>query len=144
MRNVNKSYKQNLRISQVIFTANWFLLDFRYQFFLQLKQDLLQERLECGYETAVQLSAYCLQCKFFGDIHKPSGPKSVFNGIKMFWKFKKGCALNQSLRFFYCCDSALFCYCWVHVTLEIVSTWFMNNCHKNHSVLFMGTSFNSF
>lgn len=33
----------------------------RYQFFLQLKQDMLQERLQCAYETTVQLSAYCLQ-----------------------------------------------------------------------------------
>ncbi len=40
------------------------ILHFRYQFFLQLKQDILQERLECPYETAVQLSALALQCKF--------------------------------------------------------------------------------
>ena len=33
----------------------------RYQFFLQLKQDLLQDRLECSPETQVQLSPYCLQ-----------------------------------------------------------------------------------
>lgn len=47
----------------------------RYQFFLQLKQDMLQERLQCGYETAVQLSAYCLQSEL-GDydegIHTPA------------------------------------------------------------------------
>ena len=36
----------------------------RYQFFLQLKQDLLMSRLECPYETSVQLAAYSLQCKF--------------------------------------------------------------------------------
>jgi len=35
----------------------------RYQFFLQLKQDLLQDRLECPYETAVVLSALSLQCE---------------------------------------------------------------------------------
>jgi len=33
----------------------------RYQFFLQLKQDLLMQRLECPYETSVQLAAYSLQ-----------------------------------------------------------------------------------
>ena len=33
----------------------------RYQFFLQLKQDLLQQRLECPYETSILLSAYSLQ-----------------------------------------------------------------------------------
>lgn len=33
----------------------------RYQFFLQLKQDLLQQRLECSYETSVSLAAYSVQ-----------------------------------------------------------------------------------
>lgn len=35
----------------------------RYQFFLQLKQDILEGRLECPYETAVKLAAFALQCK---------------------------------------------------------------------------------
>merc|ERR1719471_2828070 len=33
----------------------------RYQFFLQLKQDILSERLECAYEMAIHLSALALQ-----------------------------------------------------------------------------------
>ncbi|XP_066996692.1 band 4.1-like protein 5 isoform X2 [Anabrus simplex] len=33
----------------------------RYQFFLQLKQDILEGRLECPYQTAVELSALALQ-----------------------------------------------------------------------------------
>ncbi|XP_050316156.1 band 4.1-like protein 5 [Anthonomus grandis grandis] len=33
----------------------------RYQFFLQLKQDILEGRLECPQETAVKLAAYALQ-----------------------------------------------------------------------------------
>ncbi|XP_066153819.1 band 4.1-like protein 5 [Euwallacea fornicatus] len=33
----------------------------RYQFFLQLKLDLVEGKLECSYETAVKLSAYALQ-----------------------------------------------------------------------------------
>lgn len=36
----------------------------RYQFFLQLKQDILQGRLDCAYQTAVELSALALQCEF--------------------------------------------------------------------------------
>lgn len=35
----------------------------RYQFFLQLKQDLLEGRLECTDQVAVELSALALQCK---------------------------------------------------------------------------------
>ena len=42
---------------------NLFFHFYRYQFFLQLKQDLLQQRLECPYETSVQLAAYSVQCK---------------------------------------------------------------------------------
>ncbi|KAJ8921283.1 hypothetical protein NQ315_013756, partial [Exocentrus adspersus] len=33
----------------------------RYQFFLQLKQDILEGRLECPYEVAVKLAAFALQ-----------------------------------------------------------------------------------
>jgi len=35
----------------------------RYQFFLQLKQDIVQGRLDCMYQTAVELSALALQCE---------------------------------------------------------------------------------
>lgn len=35
----------------------------RYQFFLQLKLDILEGKLECPPETAVKLAAYALQCK---------------------------------------------------------------------------------
>jgi len=35
----------------------------RYQFFLQLKQDILQGRLDCAYQMAVELSALALQCE---------------------------------------------------------------------------------
>ena len=36
----------------------------RYQFFLQLKLDLLSGRLECPYATSVELAALSLQCEF--------------------------------------------------------------------------------
>lgn len=35
----------------------------RYQFFLQLKLDILEGRLECQDNTAVELAALALQCK---------------------------------------------------------------------------------
>lgn len=35
----------------------------RYQFFLQLKQDLFVGRLECPNDTAIELCALALQCK---------------------------------------------------------------------------------
>ena len=34
----------------------------RYQFFLQLKLDLLSGKLECPYATSVELAAASLQC----------------------------------------------------------------------------------
>ena len=45
------------------------LIGYRYQFFLQLKQDMLMDRLQCTYENAVLLSAYCLQCKYITSTH---------------------------------------------------------------------------
>lgn len=38
---------------------------FRYQVFLQVKQDLLQGRLPCPFNTAAQLGAYAIQCMCF-------------------------------------------------------------------------------
>lgn len=35
----------------------------RYQFFLQLKQDILEGRLECPDNVTVELAALALQCK---------------------------------------------------------------------------------
>lgn len=35
----------------------------RYQFFLQLKQDILEGRLDCPHQIAVELAALALQCK---------------------------------------------------------------------------------
>lgn len=37
----------------------------RYQFFLQLKQDILDGKLECPYQTGLELAALSLQCKCF-------------------------------------------------------------------------------
>lgn len=37
----------------------------RYQFFLQLKQDLLDGRLECPADKAAELCGLALQCKCF-------------------------------------------------------------------------------
>jgi len=36
----------------------------RYQFFLQLKQDVLEGKLHCPHQVAVQLAALALQCEF--------------------------------------------------------------------------------
>ena len=36
----------------------------RYQFFLQLKQDILDGRLECTDQKCIELAALALQCKF--------------------------------------------------------------------------------
>ena len=40
----------------------------RYQFFLQVKQDVLQGRLPVTQDLAVELAALSLQCKFFAVI----------------------------------------------------------------------------
>lgn len=37
----------------------------RYQFFLQLKQDVLEGKLHCPHQITVQLCALTLQCKYF-------------------------------------------------------------------------------
>ena len=36
----------------------------RYQFFLQLKRDVLHGKLPCPFEVAVQLAGFALQCEY--------------------------------------------------------------------------------
>jgi len=36
----------------------------RYQFFLQLKLDILSGRLPCDFDTCVELAAYVVQCSY--------------------------------------------------------------------------------
>lgn len=36
---------------------------FRYQFFLQVKQDILQGRLPVAFDLLAELGAYAVQCK---------------------------------------------------------------------------------
>ena len=55
----------------------------RYQFFLQLKQDLLQDRLECLPETQVQLSANCLQSEF-GNYEEETHTVAIVSEFRFF------------------------------------------------------------
>lgn len=48
----------NRRINSII--SNWI---YRYQFFLQIKQDILQGRLPVSFDLAAELGAYVVQCK---------------------------------------------------------------------------------
>ena len=56
LESVNKTAETNSLITLYVFFC-------RYQFFLQLKQDILAGRLEVPYDVAVELGAYMLQCK---------------------------------------------------------------------------------
>ena len=44
-------------------TGVWWML-YRYQFFLQLKLDILTGRLPCEFDTCVELAAYVVQCMY--------------------------------------------------------------------------------
>jgi hypothetical protein len=48
-----------------ILLADFFNLFFRYQFYLQIKRDILQGRLPLTFEEAAELFAYAVQCKFW-------------------------------------------------------------------------------
>lgn len=47
----------------VLFSIIFFF--FRYQFFLQVKQDILQGRLPVSFDLAAELGAYVVQCEQF-------------------------------------------------------------------------------
>ena len=42
-----------------------YIVCFRYQLFLQIKDDILAGRLECPFDYAVELGALALQCKSY-------------------------------------------------------------------------------
>lgn len=49
----------NILCNQLIYQP----FHFRYQFFLQVKQDILQGRLPAPFELLAELGAYAVQCK---------------------------------------------------------------------------------
>jgi len=54
-------------LSRSIFVKiNFLCFFFRYQFFLQIKQDIAQSRLPVPFNLLAQLCAYAVQCKYFG------------------------------------------------------------------------------
>lgn len=70
---IQKTRKHFISIRQALKLQVWVVYDtinlvfhfsFRYQFFLQVKQDVLQGRLPCPASTAAQLGAYAVQCRF--------------------------------------------------------------------------------
>jgi hypothetical protein len=50
----------------LFFSFHWssIFFFFRYQFFLQVKEDILQGRLPVSQELAIELAALALQCEF--------------------------------------------------------------------------------
>ena len=65
------SFKKDKNTSLILFSKrfsiviiNFLKFCFRYQFFLQLKQDIRRGKLACVFENLVKLAAYALQCKF--------------------------------------------------------------------------------
>lgn len=54
-------FRQIFSCSNVIF---YFKFIFRYQFFLQIKQDIVQGRLPVTFDLAAELGAYVVQCEF--------------------------------------------------------------------------------
>lgn len=50
-------------LKQKSFMTMNFLFYSRYQFFLQIKQDILQGRLPVSFDLAAELGAYVVQCK---------------------------------------------------------------------------------
>lgn len=44
-----------------------YFINFSYQLFLQVKQDVLQGRLPISFELAAELGAYIIQCKYLNE-----------------------------------------------------------------------------
>ena len=68
---LSRQLKENKDIYELYFSVKFYAVDpcklveeiTRYQFYLQLKQDVLQGRLPVSFDLAAQLGAYVVQCK---------------------------------------------------------------------------------
>lgn len=68
---LSRQLKENKDIYELYFSVKFYAVDpcklveeiTRYQFYLQLKQDVLQGRLPVTFDLASQLGAYVVQCK---------------------------------------------------------------------------------
>lgn len=68
---LSRQLKENKDIYELYFSVKFYAVDpcklveeiTRYQFYLQLKQDVLQGRLPVTFDLASQLGAYVIQCK---------------------------------------------------------------------------------
>ncbi|MGH0163940.1 UNVERIFIED_CONTAM: hypothetical protein FKN15_046036 [Acipenser sinensis] len=58
------SYFISLVITWFLCCSRVIILTTRYQFLLQVKQDVLQGRLPCPFNIAAQLGAYAIQCRY--------------------------------------------------------------------------------
>lgn len=69
---LSRQLRENKDIYELYFGVKFYAVDpcklveeiTRYQFYLQLKQDVLQGRLPVAFDLAAQLGAYVVQCKY--------------------------------------------------------------------------------
>jgi band 4.1-like protein 4A len=69
---LSRQLKENKDIYELYFSVKFYAVDpcklveeiTRYQFYLQLKQDILQGRVPVTFDLASQLGAYVVQCKY--------------------------------------------------------------------------------
>lgn len=69
---LSRQLKENKDIYELYFSVKFYAVDpcklveeiTRYQFYLQLKQDVLQGRVPVTFDLASQLGAYVVQCKY--------------------------------------------------------------------------------
>ena len=70
---LSRQLKGSKDIYELYFSVKFYAVDpcklveeiTRYQFYLQLKQDVMQGRLPVTFECQAQLGAYVVQCKYY-------------------------------------------------------------------------------
>lgn len=72
----------------------------RYQFFLQIKQDIQQSRLPVTNELAAQLLAFIIQCKRFDFLIQSDLNDFVFNVCQLFAKKNRQLSLAIMIQKF--------------------------------------------
>lgn len=81
----------------ISFIILFFHFWFRYQLFLQVKQDILQGRLPISFELAAELGAYIVQCKYgVLDLNNDKTTRKYQNDVQLWMRTYKSTLESQS------------------------------------------------
>lgn len=112
----------NLTCMRAVLTVSILFILFRYQLFLQVKQDVLQGRLPVSFELAAELGAYIVQCKYTHSLVELREKTSIHKYIQI---HEQAIEIHDQSEIDIYKDQCSFYIYWFHVRFSISFPIFM-------------------